>query len=128
MTEKKSYYIDIKVQTTYAKEQSDPSNQYYVFIYQIRIHNLGTVGVKLISRHWTITDAQGTVQEIRGIGGVIGEQPYLKPGEIFEYASGAVLNTPVGSMAGDYELLADDGNTFTAEIPAFSLAIPNIIH
>ncbi len=127
MTKQNRYQIDIKVQTTYVKEQSDPANQHYVFVYQITIHNLGTEAAKLLSRHWTITDAQGTVQEVHG-SGVVGEQPYLKPGEVFEYASGTVLNTPVGSMSGSYEMLADDGQVFIAEIPPFSLAIPNIIH
>lgn len=127
MTEQNRYHIDIKVQTAYVKEQSDPANQHYVFVYQITIQNLGTEAAKLISRHWTITDAQGTIQEVHGLG-VVGEQPYLKPGETFEYASGAVLNTPVGSMSGSYEMMADDGRVFTAEIPAFSLAVPHVIH
>lgn len=127
MTDKNRYHIDITVQTTYVKEQSDPANQHYVFVYHITIRNLGTEGAKLISRHWTITDAIGTIQEVHGLG-VVGEQPHIKPGETFEYASGSVLNTPVGSMSGCYEMLADDGVTFNAEIPAFSLAVPNIIH
>jgi len=127
MTESRSHQIEVKIQSAYFKEQSDPANQHYVFLYQVTLKNTGTEAAKLLSRHWVITDAHGTVQEVHGLG-VVGEQPHLQPGETFEYTSGAVLNTPVGSMQGSYELVADDGVVFKAEVPAFSLAIPNILH
>lgn len=127
MADQNSHHIDVKVQSAYVKEQSDPANNHYVFVYQITMRNAGTEAAKLLSRHWVITDAHGTIQEVHGIG-VVGEQPYLKPGEVFEYASGAVINTPVGSMHGSYEMLADDGKVFSTQIAPFSLAIPNIVH
>lgn len=121
------YHIDVKVKTVYLAAQSDPDKEHYVFAYNIVIHNDGNIAAKLLSRHWIITDAHGQVQEVRGLG-VVGEQPYLNPGESFEYTSGAVLNTPVGSMQGSYEMLADDGAVFNADIVPFSLATPNILH
>lgn len=126
-TPSEKHHVEVTIQSAYFKEQSDPANQHYVFLYQVTLKNTGSEGVKLLSRHWTITDAHGTVQEVHGVG-VIGEQPHLNPGESFEYTSGSVLNTPVGSMQGSYEMLADDGVVFTTEIPAFSLAVPHILH
>ncbi len=81
---------------------------------------------KLLKRHWVITDANGKVQEVRG-DGVVGEQPYIKPGQGFRYSSGAVLETPVGTMQGSYQMVADGGQTFDAPIPTFRLAIPGIL-
>ena len=119
--------ISIAVDTRYLEDQSDPDEQRYVFAYTITIRNRGTVPAKLLGRHWVITDANGKVQEVRG-DGVVGEQPHLMPGQGFRYTSGAVLETPVGSMQGSYQMLADDGVQFDALIPAFTLAIPGKIH
>lgn len=119
--------IDIQVKTHYLAEKSNPLEEQYVFAYTITIRNMGTESAKLLKRHWIITDAEGHVEEVKG-DGVIGSQPDLKPGETFEYTSGAILSTPVGSMEGSYLMLAEDGTHFNAEIPAFSLAIPNILH
>lgn len=119
--------IDIKIKTAYLNNESEPENDRYVFAYTITISNVGTEPAKLVKRHWVITDANGHVEEVRG-DGVIGEQPNLKPGETFEYTSGAILSTPVGAMEGSYLMLTEDGNQFDAPIPAFGLAVPNILH
>ena len=121
------YRISVAVNSSYIAEQSQPTTNRYVFSYQVTIENQGDEAAKLINRHWIITDANGQVQEVRGAG-VVGEQPHLKPGESFQYASGTVLETPIGSMHGSYEMLADNGTRFDAEIPAFSLAVPNSLH
>ena len=119
--------ISIEVETSYLEEQSEPRERRYVFSYTITIRNEGEVPAKLLTRHWVITDANGRSQEMRG-DGVVGEQPYLKPGQGFRYSSGAVLETPVGAMQGSYQMVADDGATFDATIPAFRLAIPGMLH
>jgi ApaG protein len=121
------YHIQISVHSDYVAEQSHPSDSRYVFAYTITIRNEGLSAAQLVNRHWIITDANGKVQEVRGKG-VVGEQPYLKPGESFRYTSGTVLETPVGSMHGSYEMLADDGTRFDADIPAFSLARRTSLH
>jgi ApaG protein len=119
--------ISIDVETTYLDDQSEPREQRYVFAYTITIRNEGEVPAKLLTRHWIITDANGRVQEVRG-DGVVGEQPYLKPGQGFRYSSGAVLETPVGTMQGSYQMVADDGQQFDAPIAPFRLAIPGVLH
>ncbi|MFY2764071.1 Co2+/Mg2+ efflux protein ApaG [Arenimonas sp. MALMAid1274] len=119
--------IEVIVATRFLDDQSIPDDDRYVFAYTIRIHNVGTVPARLINRHWLITDANGKVQEVRGEG-VVGEQPWLRPGEHFEYTSGAVLETPLGTMRGSYEMLADDGTTFDAVIDPFTLTIPRTLH
>lgn len=119
--------ISVAVDTRYLEDQSDPDERRFVFAYTITIRNRGTVPAKLLGRHWLITDANGKVQEVRG-DGVVGEQPHLMPGQGFRYTSGAVLETPVGSMQGSYRMLADSGVEFDAPIPAFTLAIPGKIH
>jgi ApaG protein len=119
--------INIEVETNYLDDQSEPREQRYVFAYTITIRNEGEVPAKLLTRHWIITDANGRVQEVRG-DGVVGEQPYLKPGQGFRYSSGAVLETPVGTMQGSYQMVGDDGAKFEAAIPAFRLAIPGMLH
>jgi ApaG protein len=119
--------INIQVETNYLVEQSEPREQRYVFAYTITIRNEGEVPAKLLTRHWIITDANGRVQKVRG-DGVVGEQPYLKPGQDFRYSSGAVLETPVGTMQGSYQMIADDGTKFEAPIPAFRLAMPGMLH
>ncbi len=127
MSEIDNAQIDIDVVTYYISEQSDPTVDRYVFAYTITINNRGATPAKLLNRHWLITDANGKVQEVRGEG-VVGEQPHLNPGEHFEYTSGAVLETPVGVMEGEYEMVTDEGDTFLAPIDRFSLAIPRTLH
>ncbi|MDZ7593503.1 MAG: Co2+/Mg2+ efflux protein ApaG, partial [Thiobacillus sp.] len=123
----KKYQISINVDTAYLAEQSDPSADRYVFTYTITITNSGTVAAQLISRHWIITDAENVTQEVKGLG-VVGEQPLLRPGEHFEYTSGTALATPVGTMRGAYQMVAEDGNKFDAEIPQFTLSMPRVLH
>ena len=127
MAEGKKYQISINVDTAYLAEQSDPSADRYVFAYTVTISNIGTVSAQLISRHWIITDAENLTQEVKGLG-VIGEQPLLQPGEHFEYTSGTALATPVGTMRGSYQMVAEDGNKFDAEIPVFTLSMPRVLH
>lgn len=126
MTSTTPYNIQIQVKTSYLAGQSDPSEGRFVFTYQIRIINAGTVGAQLLTRHWIITDADGKVEEVHG-SGVIGEQPHLLPGQSHEYSSGVILQTPLGSMRGSYQMLTDDGHTFDAEIPIFTLAVPGLL-
>ena len=127
MSDKNPYAISIAVQTRFLDEQSAPDNNRFVFSYTIQIANTGEVPARLISRHWIITDANGRIEEVRGAG-VIGEQPWLRPGENFRYTSGAVLETSVGTMRGSYQMLADDGRHFDATIPQFTLSIPRTVH
>ena len=127
MAEGTKYHISINVDTTYLADQSDPSTDRYVFSYTVSIANTGTVAAQLISRHWIITDAENVVQEVKGLG-VVGEQPLLQPGESFEYTSGTALATPVGTMHGTYQMAAEDGNKFDAEIPPFTLSMPRVLH
>ena len=119
--------IDVNVVTRFLPEQSAPEDGRFVFAYTIRIHNRGQVPARLISRHWIITDDNGKVQEVRGEG-VVGEQPWLRPGEDFEYSSGAVLETGLGTMQGSYQMLADDGTAFDADIAPFTLSVPRTLH
>lgn len=127
MAEGKKYHISISVNTAYLAEQSDPSADRYVFAYTITIANTGTVAAQLISRHWIITDAENVTQEVKGLG-VVGEQPLLRPGESFEYTSGTAMATPVGTMRGSYQMVAEDGNKFDAEIATFTLSMPRVLH
>ncbi len=119
--------ISIEVATDYVDEQSEPEVDRYVFAYTITISNRGNIPAQLLSRHWVITDANGKIQEVTG-DGVVGEQPHLNPGEKFRYSSGAVLETPVGSMQGCYRMQADNGTSFDAPIPPFTLAVPGVLH
>jgi len=127
MTDNPAYNTTVSVETTYIPEQSDPEADRYVFAYTITIRNEGSIPAKLLTRHWIITDADGKTQEVRGEG-VVGEQPYLKPGEGFRYTSGTMLETPVGSMQGSYQMIADDGQEFDCPIAPFTLSMPNKIH
>ncbi|MDD1612322.1 MAG: Co2+/Mg2+ efflux protein ApaG [Methylococcaceae bacterium] len=111
----------------YIEAQSAPAEGRYVFAYTITITNAGTTPAKLLTRHWLITDANGKIQEVRG-DGVIGEQPHLKPGESFRYTSGAMIETPVGTMQGEYTMCTDEGDQFNAMIPRFTLSIPRTLH
>jgi ApaG protein len=127
MNEKSPYSIDVHVQTRFVPDQSVPGENRYVFAYTIRLHNVGGVPARLLTRHWVITDANGKIEEVHGEG-VVGEQPWMRPGDDYEYTSGAVLETAVGTMQGSYEMVADDGTRFEAPIPAFTLSIPRTLH
>jgi ApaG protein len=121
------YALDIDVDTRYLDEQSEPEQDRYVFAYTIHIRNRGSVPARLLGRHWVITDANGNVREVAGEG-VVGEQPWLQPGEDFSYTSGAVLETQLGTMQGSYDMIADDGTRFDAPIPLFTLSVPRTLH
>ena len=127
MTESRIYEIRVDVATQYLADQSDAAANRYVFAYTITISNVGNIAAQLISRHWLITDAEGDVQEVRGLG-VVGHQPLLQPGEHFEYTSGCALNTPVGTMSGSYQMTAEDGTQFDAPIAEFVLSMPRVLH
>ena len=127
MAEVRKYHITVSAKTSFIPDQSDDTADRYVFSYTITISNTGQIPAQLISRHWHITDAQDKVQEVRGLG-VVGEQPFLKPGESFEYTSGTAIATPVGAMKGSYQMVAEDGTQFEAEIPEFILAVPRVLH
>lgn len=127
MNEIATYNTTVSVETCYIPEQSDPDNDRFAFAYTITIKNEGSVPAKLLTRHWIITDADGSTQEVRG-DGVVGEHPHLQPGQDFEYTSGTLLDTPVGSMQGSYQMLADDGKEFECPIAPFTLSMPNKLH
>lgn len=127
MTTSARYDIDVQVETVYLEDESAPIEERYVFAYTVTIRNIGNVSAQLLTRHWIITDGDGKVQEVKG-DGVVGEQPMLAPGEAFRYTSGAVLDTPVGSMRGSYQMRAVDGTKFDANIPAFRLYMPSVLH
>lgn len=119
--------IEVTVRTVYVPAQSAPENNRYVFAYTITITNAGDIAARLLTRHWVITDSNQKTQEVRGEG-VVGEQPYLVPGMSFEYTSGTILETPVGVMRGSYQMEADDGTRFRADIPSFTLSVPRTLH
>ena len=121
------YKIDISVATEYLEYQSMPNMNKYAFSYKVTIKNLGKIPVKLISRHWIITDANENIEEVKGLG-VIGEQPRLKTNEFFTYTSGTIISTPIGTMHGTDQMIADNGYQFDAEIPLFSLKVPKILN
>ena len=127
MGQPKNYEVAVSAATQYLADQSDESASRYVFAYTITIRNAGAVAAQLISRHWIITDAQGLVQEVRGLG-VVGAQPVLRPGESHEYSSGTAIATPVGTMRGSYQMVAEDGTRFEAPIPEFTLSVPRVLH
>lgn len=122
-----AYDLSVTVRTKYLPEQSKPERDEYLFSYTITIKNTGEVPAQLISRHWVITDANNRVQEVSGLG-VVGHQPLLKPGEEFEYSSGTPLDTPQGSMRGEYFCVAEDGHRFEVKIPEFVLTLPSMLH
>ncbi len=121
------YRIEILPVPQFLPDQSKPDEDSYVFAYTITIRNVGEEPAQLISRHWIITDGHNGVQEVRGLG-VVGKQPLLQPGEVFEYTSGCSLKTPVGTMKGTYQMVGEDGTRFDAEIPEFVLAVPRVLH
>jgi ApaG protein len=126
MPEKK-YDITVAARTAFIPDQSDLDSGRYVFAYTITITNTGTLPAQLVSRHWVITDANNQVQEVRGEG-VVGEQPLLRPNESFQYTSGTAIATPVGTMRGTYQMVAEDGKQFDAAIPEFTLSMPRVLH
>ena len=119
--------IRVSIETSYIPEQSQPERDRYVFAYTITIANTGTIAARLLRRHWIITDANNEVKEVHG-DGVVGEQPRLQPGETYQYTSGACLETPIGCMQGNYDMVADDGVEFKAAIPPFTLSMPRALH
>jgi ApaG protein len=127
MADSSRYDITVTPRAAYLADQSDPSRNQFVFAYTITITNTGSVAAQLVSRHWIITDGDHHVQEIKGQG-VVGQQPRLKPGESFEYTSGASLPTAVGTMRGAYQMVAEDGQAFEASIPPFTLSVPRVLH
>ena len=127
MSISKTYQITVTTAPQYVPDQSDPDAERYVFAYTITLENTGTVAAQLISRHWLITDGNSNVQEVRGLG-VIGEQPLIRPGEKYEYTSGCQLETPVGTMRGTYQMVAEDGTQFEGIIAEFTLSIPRVLH
>jgi len=121
------YRFSVQVQPRYLEEQSDPEEDRYLFAYTVTIRNTGEVTAQLVSRHWIITDSGGQIEEVRGPG-VVGEQPVLKPGQSFQYTSGCPLSTPVGSMHGSYQCIAEDGTAFETPIAEFVLSVPRRLH
>jgi ApaG protein len=114
------YRFSVDVEPQFLPEQSAPADGVFSFAYTITITNIGEVPAQLISRHWIIADAEGETEEVKGLG-VVGHQPLLKPGEAFQYTSGCRLRTPSGTMQGSYFCVAEDGERFDVEIPAFVL-------
>jgi ApaG protein len=127
MANEKRNEISVTAAVQYLPDQSDEKIARFVFAYTITIRNTGNSTAQLISRHWVITDSQGLVQEVRGLG-VVGAQPVLRPGEQHEYTSGTAIATPVGTMRGSYQMVAEDGTRFEAEIPEFTLSVPRVLH
>ena len=119
--------VTVSAESIYLAEQSDEDQSRYMFAYTVKITNNGSVAARLISRHWLITDSNERVQEVRG-DGVVGEQPNLEPGSTYEYTSSAAIETPVGTMRGSYQMVAEDGTRFDAVIPEFTLSIPRVLH
>ncbi|MBC7786938.1 MAG: Co2+/Mg2+ efflux protein ApaG [Methylophilaceae bacterium] len=127
MAESNQYGFSVSVVSAFIPDQSDVEQNHYVFSYSIKITNTGNVPAQLISRHWVIIDAMGITQEVKGLG-VVGAQPLLNPGQHFEYTSGTSLHTPVGSMHGTYQVVAEDGTQFSAVIAPFTLSMPRVLH
>ena len=127
MGDARRYEMTVSASVQYLSEQSNEKAGRYVFAYTINILNTGNATAQLISRHWIITDSQGLVQEVRGLG-VVGAQPVLRPGERHEYSSGTAIATPVGTMRGSYQMVAEDGTRFEAPIPEFTLSVPRVLH
>lgn len=127
MTSIAEHQIEVRVSSQFEADQSDPAENRFAFSYRVRIENHGSHGAQLLGRHWIILDGNGEKLEVEGEG-VVGEQPNLAPGESFEYSSGTILATPVGTMYGTYQMQAEDGQPFLATIPAFRLAVPRFLH
>ena len=115
--------ITVKVEPVYLEEKSAPDESHFVWAYKVTIENHGKEPVRLQSRYWKITDSHGLSHEVTGEG-VVGEQPVLYPGEIYQYTSGTPLSAPGGIMFGKYYMVCSDGRKFAVDIPAFSLDSP----
>lgn len=124
-TQKYAFFVSVK--SAYLADQSDPVEKRFAFAYAVTITNVGEIAAQLISRHWVITDDNGVINEVKGLG-VIGAQPLLQTNEQFEYTSGTVLQTSTGTMHGSYQLVAIDGTQFDAVIAPFTLAVPRVLH
>jgi ApaG protein len=127
MENSQHYRIQVTVKVKYLPDQSEEASDRFVFAYTITLSNEGSESVKLLRRHWLITDANNHVQEVKGKG-VVGEQPVIHPGQSFEYTSGTVLATQVGTMSGSYQMAVDDGTEFLVNIPQFVLSVPRVLH
>ena len=121
------YQVDVSVVTRYLPEQSQPEQDRFAFAYTITVKNNGSIPAKLLSRHWIITDGDGHTEEVRGAG-VVGQQPVIEPGQVHTYSSGSVITTKVGTMQGSYQMFAEDGKRFDAQIAPFRLAVPGALH
>ncbi|MCB1667749.1 MAG: Co2+/Mg2+ efflux protein ApaG [Porticoccaceae bacterium] len=119
--------IQVHVDTQYLPDQSEPTKGKHAFAYRITIENIGSETSQLISRKWLITDANQSRKEVQGIG-VVGEQPIIPPGQHYQYTSGVVLDTEVGTMEGYYQMVTESGEAFDAPIPPFLLAVPGSVH
>lgn len=119
--------IEVDVETLYVESESEPDKNKFVFAYTVTIRNVGNESARLLTRHWVIRDANGKIQEVQG-DGVVGEQPHLKPGEGFQYTSGTLLETSMGTMGGSYLMVTDDGAEFNAPIADFLLSTPRVLH
>ncbi len=119
--------IRVEVEAAYLPEQSDVATDKYVFAYHVTISNESDVPVTLARRHWYITDTNGKIREVEGEG-VVGKTPEIGPGESHEYTSGTVIEGPIGTMKGSYEMFRPDGTSFKADIPEFELRMPRTLH
>ncbi len=127
MASEQKYSITVTVNVRYIAEQSDEAASRYVFAYSVKIANTGSIAAQLLNRHWVITDGENRVQEVRGPG-VVGQQPRIRPGNSYDYTSGTAIATPVGTMRGSYQMIAEDGTVFDAPIPEFTLSVPRVLH
>lgn len=127
MPEAKRYACQVTVKVNFLAEHSDIAQNQFAFAYTVTITNIGSVAAQLISRHWIICDANDHRREVKGLG-VIGEQPMILPDMQYSYQSHAVINTPNGYMQGTYQMIAEDGTLFEAEIPPFTLSLPSALH
>ena len=127
MEESITNVVQVKVESIYQDSNSNPEENFYVFAYRIKLKNFGKKTIKLLRRHWIITDSTGEINEVRG-DGVVGEQPVLEPGEEYEYTSGSHLKSPMGTMQGSYSMMYVDGIEFEVKIPCFTLAVPGVIN
>jgi len=120
MTTIRRYQFTVSVKPRYLPDQSIPSQQQFCFAYTVTVRNTGQVAAQLISRTWNVNDANGRTEKVKGLG-VIGQQPFLQPGEAFEYTSGTRLNTATGTMHGSFFCVAEDGEKFDVDVPMFVL-------
>ena len=127
MNDVPTYRVVATVVSEYLANQSQPDNNQYVFAYHVTIENKGNIPSQLISRHWIITDGNKNVEEVVGEG-VVGEKPLIHPGQRYQYSSGAILRTPVGTMHGSFQFVAADGKAFEADIAPFTLAYPRALN